>query len=32
MRVCDVHQVPLATNPGTAAAIAAWLRDTLEAK
>lgn len=25
MRVCDVHQVPLATNPGTAAAIAAWL-------
>ena len=25
MRVCDVHQVPLATNPGTAEAIAAWL-------
>jgi methylglyoxal synthase len=27
MRVCDVHQVPLATNPGTAEAIIAWLRD-----
>lgn len=27
MRVCDVHKIPLATNPGTAAAIAAWLRD-----
>src|SRR5882724_10431251 len=27
MRVCDVHRVPLATNPGTAEAIAAWLRD-----
>jgi methylglyoxal synthase len=26
MRVCDVHSVPLATNPGTAEAIAAWLR------
>ncbi|MDX1945150.1 MAG: methylglyoxal synthase [Pirellulaceae bacterium] len=25
MRVCDVHSVPLATNPGTAEAIAAWL-------
>jgi len=31
MRVCDVHKIPLATNPGTAEAIAAWLRDTLEA-
>ena len=27
MRVCDVHQVPLATNPGTAEAIVAWLED-----
>jgi len=27
MRVCDVHQVPLATNLGTADAIAAWLHD-----
>ena len=26
MRVCDVHSVPLATNDGTAAAIAVWLR------
>ena len=25
MRVCDVHQIPLATNPGTADAIVAWL-------
>jgi len=30
MRVCDVHKIPLATNPGTAEAIAAWLRDVLE--
>jgi methylglyoxal synthase len=29
MRVCDVHKIPLATNPGTAEAIAAWLRDGL---
>jgi methylglyoxal synthase len=27
MRVCDVHHIPLATNPGTAEAIAAWLKD-----
>jgi methylglyoxal synthase len=27
MRVCDVHQVPLATNPGTAEAIVSWLND-----
>jgi methylglyoxal synthase len=27
MRVCDVHRVPLATNQGTAEAIAAWLRE-----
>lgn len=25
MRVCDVHSVPLATNPGTAEAIIDWL-------
>ena len=25
MRVCDVHRVPLATNLGTAEAVAAWL-------
>jgi methylglyoxal synthase len=29
LRVCDVHQIPLATNPATAEAILAWLRDTL---
>ncbi len=29
MRVCDVHKIPLATNPGTAEAIVAWLRDLL---
>jgi methylglyoxal synthase len=27
MRVCDVHQIPLATNPATAEAIVSWLRD-----
>jgi len=27
MRVCDVHRIPLATNPGTAEAIVAWLRE-----
>ena len=27
MRVCDVHHVPLATNPGTAEAIVAWLAE-----
>lgn len=26
MRVCDVHQVPLATNRGTAEAVVAYLR------
>jgi methylglyoxal synthase len=25
MRICDVHGVPLATNPGTADAIVSWL-------
>lgn len=27
MRVCDVHQVPLATNRATAEAVVAWLRN-----
>jgi methylglyoxal synthase len=27
MRICDVHQVPLATNLGTALAIVAWLEE-----
>lgn len=26
MRVCDVHSVPLATNPAAAEAVVAWLR------
>jgi methylglyoxal synthase len=26
MRVCDVHRIPLATNPATAEAIMEWLR------
>lgn len=26
MRVCDVHQVPLATNQGTADAVVEWLK------
>jgi len=25
MRVCDVHSIPLATNPATAEAVIAWL-------
>ena len=28
MRVCDVHQVPLATNKSTADAVVAWLKTT----
>ena len=28
MRVCDVHSIPLATNPGTAEAIVDWLSDS----
>lgn len=28
MRVCDVHNVPLATNKSTAAAVVAWMSDT----
>ena len=27
MRVCDVHNIPLATNAASAAAVADWLRD-----
>lgn len=27
MRICDVHQVPLATNLGTALAIVSWLEE-----
>jgi len=30
MRICDVHQVPLATNLGTAKAIVAWLEERIE--
>ena len=30
MRICDVHNVPLATNLGTAEAILAWLGEQLE--
>ena len=29
MRICDVHAVPLATNLGTAEAIAAWLEEQI---
>jgi methylglyoxal synthase len=32
MRVCDVHQIPLATNPATAEAIVSWLNDILPVK
>lgn len=27
LRLCDVHDVPLATNPASAAALVLWLRD-----
>lgn len=30
MRICDVHQVALATNLGTAKAIVAWLEERIE--
>lgn len=30
LRICDVHEVPLATNLGTAHAIIAWLEEQLE--
>lgn len=29
MRICDVHEVPLATNLGTAEAIMAWLEEQI---
>jgi methylglyoxal synthase len=29
MRVCDVHKIPLATNPATAEAIVEWLKGNL---
>jgi methylglyoxal synthase len=31
MRICDVHEVPLATNLGTAEAVIAWLEELLDA-
>ncbi len=31
LRICDVHNVPLATNLGTAEAIIAWLEEQLDA-
>lgn len=30
MRICDVHNIPLATNLGTAEAIVAWIEEQLE--
>lgn len=30
LRVCDVHNVPLATNLGTAEAIVDWLKEQME--
>lgn len=30
LRICDVHNVPLATNLGSAEAIVAWLEEQLE--
>lgn len=30
LRICDVHDVPLATNLGTAEAIVAWLEEQME--
>lgn len=30
MRICDVHNVPLATNLGTAEAIIAWIEEQIE--
>jgi methylglyoxal synthase len=29
MRVCDVHRIPLATNPATAEGVVLWLRQQL---
>lgn len=30
LRICDVHDVPLATNLGTAEAVIAWLEEQLQ--
>jgi methylglyoxal synthase len=30
LRICDVHNVPLATNLGTAEAVMAWLEERVE--
>lgn len=30
MRICDVHNVPLATNLGTAESIIAWIEEQIE--
>ena len=30
MRICDVHEIPLATNLGSAEAVIAWLEEQLE--
>jgi methylglyoxal synthase len=30
LRICDVHQIPLATNLATADAVLAWLEDELK--
>ncbi|HZJ10237.1 MAG TPA: methylglyoxal synthase [Trueperaceae bacterium] len=32
LRICDVHQVPLATNLGTAEAVVAWLEERSNAQ
>lgn len=32
LRICDVHDVPLATNMGSAESIIAWLEEQLEAQ
>jgi methylglyoxal synthase len=32
LRICDVHSVPLATNPGSAAALVAWLAEQGDAE
>lgn len=32
LRICDVHDVPLATNLGTAEAVVAWLEERIESE
>ncbi len=32
LRICDVHNVPLATNLGTAHAVVAWLEEQIESE